>query len=295
MIVNIVTPDFWSSVFHPVNYSFNNRIPLGPRDVTDSTTVPTNRMMLVTGYLSLISVGSIITYYQSLSVITGTVIGFEGNYAILNLPAQGSSFTGLQAELHDNSEVTLRLKYGHVDTGYVGSIDFYSIPVSGLHTVDVSGYLQDLFRNIAQFNNGDDVHLYKHYQLFEVHGTVEYPVGAYRVGVYSTVEDFDSSVYYTNRFMNDTLIQHNGGQYTWTRLIDDRLLTYYTGLPPGPSGLCLPVTVENSDASYSVSIASGGSLILADTTYNIYVAGNPTPVTFDLPTLKTETINIVWL
>jgi len=39
-----------------------------------------------------------------------------------------------------------------------------------------------------------------------------------------------------------------------------------------PTG-CLAATVENSDASYQTTVASGGTLILADTTYNFYVNG----------------------
>jgi hypothetical protein len=53
-------------------------------------------------------------------------------------------------------------------------------------------------------------------------------------------------------------------------------------------------SVENSDATYSVDVLAEGSLILPDTNYNIFVAGNLTPVTFSLPTLKNETINIIW-
>jgi hypothetical protein len=53
-------------------------------------------------------------------------------------------------------------------------------------------------------------------------------------------------------------------------------------------------TVINSDNSYNQNARSNSTFLLPDTTYNIYVAGNLTPVTFDLPTLKNETINIVW-
>jgi len=40
-----------------------------------------------------------------------------------------------------------------------------------------------------------------------------------------------------------------------------------------PSITCDPATVRNTDSTYSVTVASGGTLILADTTFNFYVNG----------------------
>jgi len=56
--------------------------------------------------------------------------------------------------------------------------------------------------------------------------------------------------------------------------------------------VCYAAIVENSDASYQTTVASGGTLVLPDTTYNFVVNGVTTTTT--LPTLKNETINIVW-
>jgi hypothetical protein len=56
-------------------------------------------------------------------------------------------------------------------------------------------------------------------------------------------------------------------------------------------GICEDATVENSDASYTDTVASGGTLVLPDTTYNIYV-NNVLDQTITVPTLKNETINI---
>lgn len=39
-----------------------------------------------------------------------------------------------------------------------------------------------------------------------------------------------------------------------------------------PNG-CLDATVENSDATYSVTVASGGTLVLADNTFQFYLNG----------------------
>jgi hypothetical protein len=56
-------------------------------------------------------------------------------------------------------------------------------------------------------------------------------------------------------------------------------------------GVCADATVENSDLSYTDTVASGGTLVLPDTTYNIYVNA-VLDQSFSVPTLKTETINI---
>ena len=61
-------------------------------------------------------------------------------------------------------------------------------------------------------------------------------------------------------------------------------------IPPPPS--CADATVENSDGTYAASVASGGTLILPDTTYNFIVNGVTTSVT--IPSIKDETFNIVW-
>jgi hypothetical protein len=57
--------------------------------------------------------------------------------------------------------------------------------------------------------------------------------------------------------------------------------------------VCPNATVTNSDLSYTATVASGGTLVLPDTEYIFTVAGVPQAPLF-LPTLKNETINIVW-
>lgn len=63
------------------------------------------------------------------------------------------------------------------------------------------------------------------------------------------------------------------------------------GSPSGPSG-CSPSLVQNSDLSYLVYVASGSTLTLPDTTINFNVGGSITSTT--IPTLKNQTINVVW-
>jgi hypothetical protein len=55
--------------------------------------------------------------------------------------------------------------------------------------------------------------------------------------------------------------------------------------------IALPATVENSDASYTDTVASGGTLVLPDTTYDVYVNGVFNQ-SVNLVTLKNETLNI---
>lgn len=73
-----------------------------------------------------------------------------------------------------------------------------------------------------------------------------------------------------------------GGQLT----IEQATIEDYCG-----GGVCADATVENSDASYTNTVASGVTLVLPDTTYNIYVNGI-LDQSFSVPTLKDETINI---
>ena len=61
-----------------------------------------------------------------------------------------------------------------------------------------------------------------------------------------------------------------------------------------PSITCDPATVENSDQSYQETVASGGPLVLPDTTYNFYV-NNVLKDTETSPTLASETFEIYFV
>ena len=63
-------------------------------------------------------------------------------------------------------------------------------------------------------------------------------------------------------------------------------------LAEGSADIVAPdATVENSDASYTDTVASGGTLVLPDTTYDVYVNGVFNQ-SVNLITLKNETLNI---
>jgi hypothetical protein len=56
---------------------------------------------------------------------------------------------------------------------------------------------------------------------------------------------------------------------------------------------CQPVNVTNSDQSYTETIASGGLLVLPDTTINVNVDG-VLQNSVEVPTLSNQIINIQW-
>jgi hypothetical protein len=56
------------------------------------------------------------------------------------------------------------------------------------------------------------------------------------------------------------------------------------------SAPCADADVENTDLTYTATVASGATLVLPDTTYNVYVNG-VLDTTFSEPTL-TPTLNI---
>jgi hypothetical protein len=61
---------------------------------------------------------------------------------------------------------------------------------------------------------------------------------------------------------------------------------------PNPPLVCDDATVRNSDNTYLQTVPSGGTLTLPDTTYNFIVNGVTTSIT--IPSIKDETINVIW-
>lgn len=75
-----------------------------------------------------------------------------------------------------------------------------------------------------------------------------------------------------------------------------------SGFPFSDDGCCAdeyimpsnePATVENSDQSYTASVNAGGTLILPDETFNVYV-DSVLQQTITIPALSNSTININW-
>ena len=78
----------------------------------------------------------------------------------------------------------------------------------------------------------------------------------------------------------------------WTMTFDVEIPNEMTICGDSIPSNCLDAFVQNSDGSYEAPVASGGTLILPDTTYNFIVNGVTTSVT--VPSLTNETFNIVW-
>ena len=95
--------------------------------------------------------------------------------------------------------------------------------------------------------------------------------------------------------INNDLLDYVGGWVLRVRLQVEKIglceIPFEGGQPPVPPE-CPSAFVQNSDGSYSEFVASGGTLILPDTTYNFIVNGVTTSVT--VPSLTNETFNIVW-
>jgi hypothetical protein len=60
------------------------------------------------------------------------------------------------------------------------------------------------------------------------------------------------------------------------------------------SGGSVASELVNSENTQITPSITGAKMTLPDTNYDIFVAGSLTPISFSLPTLKNETINIVW-
>jgi len=72
--------------------------------------------------------------------------------------------------------------------------------------------------------------------------------------------------------------------------------TLYTNvIPSGDTNnqTILDSTVENSDSSFTDTVLAEGTIVLSDTTYEVYVDGNLESST-TLPSLVNQTINITW-
>jgi hypothetical protein len=94
--------------------------------------------------------------------------------------------------------------------------------------------------------------------------------------------------------INNDLLDYVGGWVLRVRLQVEKIGLCeipLDGEQPTPP-ICEDAFVQNSDGSYSETVASGGTLILPDTTYNFIVNAVTTSVT--IPSLTDETFNIVW-
>lgn len=94
--------------------------------------------------------------------------------------------------------------------------------------------------------------------------------------------------------INNDLLDYVGGWVLRVRLQVEKIGLCeipLNGEQPTPPE-CLDAIVSNSDGTYYERVASGGELILPDTTYNFIINGVTTSET--VPSLADNTFNILW-
>ena len=149
------------------------------------------------------------------------------------------------------------------------------------------------------------------YDFDQIVGEVCFPVSIYENGVlvasiaaggsYSyihddahyIIKDGDGNILYQGDIIEGgTLDQTISDSTAVLKNTANNTLSTTSILAEGSEDIVAPdATVENSDASYTDTVASGGTLVLPDTTFDIYVNG-VFNTTFTQPTLGTNTINI---
>jgi hypothetical protein len=107
------------------------------------------------------------------------------------------------------------------------------------------------------------------------------------------VRDSDDNILYTLTVdSGDTETQIITDSTATLKDTADNVLSTTSILAEGSADIVAPDgTVENSNATYTDTVVSGGTLVLPDTTYDVYVNGVFNQ-SVNLITLKNETLNI---
>jgi hypothetical protein len=185
MITIISQPDKWTSVYEPCLYEFRDITNLGTFDITDNYTFNKAVISAGTGIINFY-VGQVVGFTISAVYYVANVTAISGSEAILDLPIFLATYPSIDIQEYNNSPLQVSLNVGKIASGYPMELlsNIYAVPSLGLYSLDVSGYLQDYFSNIAKPPvTGIDKELYCNYQLNEL--TMKY-------GLYSTQEDINS-------------------------------------------------------------------------------------------------------
>jgi hypothetical protein len=108
-----------------------------------------------------------------------------------------------------------------------------------------------------------------------------------------SIEDTDENILYSGSIPSGGYLDQTIQDSTATlKDTADNVLSTTPILAEGSADIVAPdATIENSNSTYTASVVSSGTLVLPDTTFEIYVNG-VLNTTFTQPTLDTNTINI---
>jgi len=185
MISIIQQPDKWTAVYEDLIYKFKDITNLGIFDVSDNGTF-TNRVIIAGAGIVNFFIGQVVSFTAGSISYTTTVINIVGGDAILDLPPLFVTYTNISIQGFNNNPLNVTLKVGKLAAGVpmFTLATIRAVPLLGEYEVNLKGYLQDYFGNIAPPPVlGIDAELWCNYQLNNE------PI---RYGLYSTQPDVNS-------------------------------------------------------------------------------------------------------
>jgi hypothetical protein len=185
MISIIQQPDKWTAVYEDLIYKFKDITNLGIFDVSDNGTF-TNRVIIAGAGIVNFFIGQVVSFTAGSISYTTTVINIVGGDAILDLPPLFVTYTNISIQGFNNQPLNVTLKVGKLAAGVpmFTLATIRAVPLLGEYEVNLKGYLQDYFSNIAPPPVlGIDAELWCNYQLNNE------PI---RYGLYSTQPDVNS-------------------------------------------------------------------------------------------------------
>lgn len=237
MIRVIQQPDFVSSAYNPIVFSFANEIDISSPERRQSIGNPTKVSIRINSFFALVKVGDYVEYARLGTVYVSKVIATEdisgAKYAILEQEqAIPSTQTLTYARIRLSDRATITLATGYTDSGQDNEKSFYSYPQNGIHTIDLSAFIVGSFPRITPKASGVDQSMFLHYWVKVNIGTVLIPVLPYKVAINSGIEEYSNSSYFINRYASDLVVQHNSSEYLWSKIIDDQIILQIGGIPP---------------------------------------------------------------
>jgi hypothetical protein len=167
MISIIQQPDKWTAVYEDLIYKFKDITNLGSFDVTDNYTFNKRVINAGVGIVNFF-IGQVVSFTAGSISYTTTVTAISGSEAILDLPTLFVTYTNIAIQGFNNNPLNVTLKVGKLAAGVpmFTLATIRAVPLLGLYEVNLKGYLQDYFSNIAPPPVlGIDAELWCNYQL----------------------------------------------------------------------------------------------------------------------------------